>query len=246
MPAWLAFLLLANGAGAPAAVFQQANAEYQRGDFASAERLYKTLLQSGNDDGAVYYNLGNSCFKQKKLGEAIYFWEKARRKLPGDPEIRENLELANLLVVDRIESPPDPLVLRALDRAAHFFTVGQESWIVLLLWTSVNVALGLRFLGRSARLRAAALASSWGSGVLLVVFACSLGWKIHEARSRVEGVVVEPKADIRSGPGRENVTVFTVHEGIVVRVRGEAAGWYQVSLSNGWSGWVEKDVLRVL
>jgi SH3-like domain-containing protein len=57
---------------------------------------------------------------------------------------------------------------------------------------------------------------------------------------------VEAKADIRSGPGRENVTVFTVHEGIFVRVRGEAAGWYQVSLPNGWSGWVEKDVLRVL
>jgi tetratricopeptide (TPR) repeat protein len=246
MPVWLVFLLLADGAAAPAAAFQQANTEYQRGDFVSAERLYKALLQSGSDDAAIYYNLGNACFKQKKMGEAIYFWEKARRKLPGDPEIRENLELANLLVVDRIETPPDPLALRALDRAAHSFTIRQESWIVLLLWTSVNVALGLRFLGRSARLRSTALASSWGAGVLLVLFACSLGWKIHEARSRVEGVVVEAKADIRSGPGRENVTVFTVHEGIFVRVRGEAAGWYQVSLPNGWSGWVEKDVLRVL
>ena len=43
-------------------------------------------------------------FKQKRLGEAIYYWEKARHKLPADQEIQENLELANLLIVDRIES----------------------------------------------------------------------------------------------------------------------------------------------
>src|SRR5438552_6079456 len=117
-------------------MFAEANRLYQNGDFSGAEILYKRLIEAHIDSGVLYYNLGNACFKQKKLGEAIYFWERARRKLPGDPEIRENLELANLLVVDRIESPPDPLALRALDRAAHFFTVGQESWIVLLLWTS--------------------------------------------------------------------------------------------------------------
>ncbi len=43
--------------------------------------------------------LGNACFKQRKLGEAIYYWEKARRQMPADAEVRENLQLANLLIV---------------------------------------------------------------------------------------------------------------------------------------------------
>lgn len=244
---WLAFLLLANGAGPPSALFGQANQEYLRGDFAAAERLYKGVVELGVDDAAVYYNLANACFKQKKLGEAIYFWEKARRKLPTDPEIRDNLELANLLIVDRVETPADPLPIRWLDRAVHLLTIREESAVVLVLWTILNAALGVRFLSRrSQRAATTLLATALSVAVLLALFAGSLGWKIYETRSRVEGVVVEPKVDIRSGPGRENVTVFTVHEGMLIRVRGDAGGWYQVSLPNGWSGWVEKNTVRVL
>src|SRR5437867_9197539 len=77
-----------------AGVFSQANADYQKGDFISAEAHYRRLLDAGVESGSIYYDLGNACFKQKKLGEAIYFWEKARQKLPGDRDVRENLELA--------------------------------------------------------------------------------------------------------------------------------------------------------
>jgi tetratricopeptide (TPR) repeat protein len=243
---WLAFLLLANGAGARSTLFARANQEYLRGDFAAAERAYRDLVGTGADDPAVYYNLANACFKQKKLGEAIYFWEKASRKLPGDAEIRENLELANLLVVDRVETPADPLPIRWLDRAVHVLTVREESAVVLVLWTVLNAALGIRFLSRLPRAATALRATALSAAALLALFAGSLGWKIYETRSRVEGVVVEAKVDIRSGPGRENVTVFTVHEGMLVRVRGNAGEWYQVSLPNGWSGWVEKNTVRVL
>jgi uncharacterized protein YraI len=66
----------------------------------------------------------------------------------------------------------------------------------------------------------------------------SLGWKLYEQRYRIEGVVVEPKVEVRSGPGPENVAVFTIHEGTRLQVRGRNADWLQVSLPNGWSGWV--------
>ena len=59
------------GAASAAAVFAEGNGHYQSGDFAAAERSYRLLLDQGIDSGAVYYNLGNACFKQKKLGEAI-------------------------------------------------------------------------------------------------------------------------------------------------------------------------------
>ena len=104
----------------PDNLFIQGNAEYQKRDFASAERYYRSILDSGVESGAVYYNLGNTCFKQKKLGEAIYYWEKALQKLPGDADVRENLDLVSLLIVDRIETPPDPLPIRLLIRAYYF------------------------------------------------------------------------------------------------------------------------------
>ena len=245
----LSFLV---GAGAALAsesfttFFAEANDTYQQGDFVSAERIYKRLLDAGVDSGALYYNLGNSCFKQKKLGEAIYFWEKARQKLPRDQDVQENLDLANLLVVDRIEMPADPLPVRLLDNGVHLLSIEQECWIMLVLFAGANVLLASHFLARTGRGSFITLAGALSAAFLLLIFGSSIGWKIYERGHLNEGVVVEQKAEIRSGPAAGNITVFTIHEGSKVRIRGELAGWYQVSLPNGWTGWLEKTSLRIL
>jgi tetratricopeptide (TPR) repeat protein len=230
----------------PSERFQEANSLYQNGEFAQAEARYRQLLEEGVEGGSLYFNLANACFKQKRLGEAIYYWEKALRFDPGDREARENLEFANLLVVDRIEVPPDPLPVRILYQAIHWLTLRQESYLLLVLFTLANLFAGICLIGRSRRLRATALYSGLAAALLLVVFGASFAWKIFESVNRRDGIVVEPKVDIRSGPGAQNVTVFTIHEGSKVRVRSEASGWYLVSLANGWTGWVETSSIRVL
>ena len=241
----LAFALSSSGASAPD-VFAAANARYQAGDFAGAEGLYRALVEGGVESGAVYYNLGNACFKQRKLGEAVYFWERARRRLPQDPELRDNLALANLLAVDRIEVPEDPLPVRLVSAAARWLTLEQEGAVALGLWSAATVLRGLRALVPSPRARTALAGSSAAAAALLVLVAASMAWKYYDARHRREGVVVAEKVDIRSGPGPANPVVFTIHEGIVVRVRAEASGWYQVTLPNGWTGWAAKGEVREL
>src|SRR5512139_111325 len=120
-------------------VFDRANASYESGDFTGAEALYRRILDSGVENGVVYYNLGNACFKQKKIGQAIYYWEKARQILPHDADVRANLELAGLFVVDRIEETPASLPSRWLRRTVGFFTMEQEGWFVLGLFLTANV-----------------------------------------------------------------------------------------------------------
>lgn len=228
------------------ALFSQGNAAYQKGDFAAAERPFLEILNQGVESGTLYYNLGNACFKQKRLGEAIYYWEKARQKLPADPEIHENLELANLLVVDRVEVPGDPIPIRWLESLAHRLTIAQDSWMLVVLFMAANGLLTIFLVTKKARVAARALYAAFAAGFLVLVFSSSLLWKIYEKSYRQEGVVIEQKVDVRSGPGTENITVFTVHEGILLRIRGENNGWYQISLPNGWSGWLEKRNVRVL
>lgn len=230
----------------PASLFAEANSRYQEGDFAAAERTYRRLLDSGVQSGSVYFNLGNACFKQERLGEAIYYWEKAAQWMPGDTDVMENLEFARLLLVDRIEIPDDPYPVKLLKQAAHTLTVSQESWILLILFVSANLAFGTYILARTPGLALRSFAASVVLGVVLLLVGSSLAWKVYERNHRREGVVVEQRVDIRSGPSPDYITVVSVHEGIKVRIRGEAEDWYQVILPNGWSGWLPKDALGVL
>ena len=227
-------------------LFAQGNSEYQKGSYASAEKYYTQILNSGVDSGSVYYNLGNACFKQKKLGEAIYYWEKAQQKLPADPDIRENLELANLMIVDRIETRADPLPVRVFSALPGLFTIRQETCVVFVLFVIANLLFSLSLLSKNFRNSFRALIASMVIAFLFVVFGCSLGWKLYERDYRKNAIVIEPKVDVRSGPGPENITVFTVHEGIKVRVHESANGWDQISLPNGWNGWLPQNYLRIL
>jgi len=40
--------------------------------------------------------------------------------------------------------------------------------------------------------------------------------------------------------------VVTVHEGLLLRVQGQTNGWLQVSLPNGWAGWIPSDAVWIL
>jgi tetratricopeptide (TPR) repeat protein len=236
----------AAGDNLPEALFRDGNASYQKGDFAAAERSYRMLAGLGIENAPVLYNLGNACYKQKKLGEAIYYWEKARRVAPGDPEISENLRLGRLLVVDRIEVPESPLPVRILSAAVHLLTASQETAIVLALFIAANLQFSVYLLARNRRAARWALSVSLAVSVLILPVAGSLAWKIYEAGHRVEAVIIEPKADVRSGPATGNITVVTVHEGTLVFVLEESGGWYRISLPNGWTGWLPSVSLRIL
>jgi tetratricopeptide (TPR) repeat protein len=226
--------------------YVQGNSEYQKGNYQSAEQYYRKILSSGVNSGPLYYNLGNACFKQKRLGEAIYYWEKAKQKLPGDREIQENLELANLLIVDRIDIPEDPLPMKIFFAVRNYLTVAQERRLVLMLFIAANALFSVFLLAKNRRHASRALIGCFGIGFLFLIFACSLSWKIYERDYKKEGIVIEQKVDIRSGPGTENIAVFTIHEGIKVRVLGSTDDWYQISLPNGWSGWLQQSYLRIL
>jgi tetratricopeptide (TPR) repeat protein len=236
----------APGQQSPGELFAQGNSEYQTGNYASAEQFYRRVLHSGYDSGSLFYNLGNACFKQKRLGDAIYYWEKARQKLPADREIRENLELANSLIVDRIETSANTLPLRMLSGFPGLLTITQEAWLVAALFIIANLLFSFYQLSKNPRNSYRALLGCLGVGVLFVVFATSLSWKVYDQDFRKKGVVIEQKVDVRSGPGLENISVFTIHEGLKVRVHGSNNGWYQISLPNGWSGWLMQNCVRIL
>jgi len=227
-------------------LYAAGNTRYQAGDFSGAERAYRELLSRGIDGGEVFYNLGNACFKQGRLGEAIYFWEKASRILPGDTDVRENLELGRSLIVDRIDAPEDPLPVRWASAAVAWFRPALGSRLALVSFVIANLLFSLYLLAGRPSVATWALAGCLCAGVLSVAASGSVAWNLYEQQHRQQAIIVAQAAEVRSGPGENYMTVTTVHEGCAVSLRSQAAGWCQVVLPNGWTGWLPSNALLVL
>jgi hypothetical protein len=223
-------------------VFERGNAAYEKGRYEEAAEAYRTVLRYGVRDPRVEYNLGCAAFKIGRIGEAVLHLEKAARLDPGDPDIQANLALARSRTLDRVDAPEVAAPLRWLralqDRIGpdrHALAVTALVWAIagLVAWCSARP-------GGWNAIAGWILVSLTLAAVLL-----SVSWAIsHE---RVEGaplaVVLEPAVEVLAGPGPNNATLFTVHEGLTLEIRAERQDWVQVSLPNGLNGWVPRDAL---
>ena len=99
----LVLLVLPSRAGAeenpgrvinPQALFYQANNLYEEGRYEEAAVAYRQLLEQGYESGNLYFNLGNTYFKMGRTGWAVLYYEKAKRLIPRDADLRANLGYA--------------------------------------------------------------------------------------------------------------------------------------------------------
>lgn len=248
----IALALATSGAGGsdalaqtPEEIFHQANAAYEKGDFDGAAAGYRRVIQYGIVDSRVEYNLGNACFRLGRVGEAVLHYERAARLAPGDSDIAGNLELAQSRCFDRVEAPelagPIRLLRAAQDRLG---TDRQAIAALVLLWCACALVAW-----RAARPGGFTPAAGWIlSAILLMAGAAAASWAATHERllgSRL-AVVLEEAVEVLAGPGQNNATLFTVHEGLTVEIRSERQEWVQVSLPNGLHGWIPRDALGLV
>ena len=70
--------------------------------------------------------------------------------------------------------------------------------------------------------------------------------RIYQAETLREGVVLVDKVDVVSGPAADNSILFSIHEGLKIRIENELEDWLHISLENGWNGWVKKDAVGMI
>src|ERR1017187_8408427 len=99
---WL--LGLSAAIAAPSDDLKAANQLFDTGKFAEAAAVYEKIEPK---TAHVYFNLGNTHFREGKLGLAILDYERAQRLAPRDPDIAANLKFAEQrLGVDDVNAPP--------------------------------------------------------------------------------------------------------------------------------------------
>ncbi|MBN1878118.1 MAG: tetratricopeptide repeat protein [Anaerolineae bacterium] len=222
--------------GAPLA---EGNQFYEAGEYAQAIAAYQSLVESGVEDGTLYYNLGNAYFKNGDLGRAILNYRRAEQLLPRDPDVADNLQLARAQTQDQLDAGGgDGLATFITDALIGWTTVNEAAGIALGLWILLCGVLFTALLwprGRSVlRYIVIACAVVWLLSVL------SVGIRVLEARDTVPAVIVAESAEVRSGPGDDYLNEFTLHAGAEVHVVEQRETWVRIALPGDLQGWVSE------
>lgn len=229
----------------PEEIFNRGNSAYEQGRYEEAAEAYRTLLRYRIRDARLEYNLGNAEFRLGRLGHAILHYERARRLAPEDPDIATNLELARSLTLDRVEEPAQPLFLKWLHRLQDQLGPDRHAWIVLaLLWLIAGLIAWC-----SSRPGGWSALYGWLLAALLAgTLFCGLSWTMTHQRvqGKRQAIVLEQAAEILTGPGENNATLATVHEGLLLEVLAERQEWMQVSLPNGYNGWIARTAVGLV
>lgn len=243
--AWSAstLLILAGSAfaAAPEETFDRASQAYAQSNWDQAAEGFQELLRYGFRDARLEYNLAGAEYKRGRLGQAVLHYERARRLDPADADTIANLALVRSKLRDVL--PPDPSdsgIVGATRRIQDRWGVTSQAVVALIaVWAAAFLVVA-----GASRPGGFTPARSWLlAGAVAVAVVAGASWRSTDQRlyGGSRAVVLVPSVEVLAGPGLENTALFTLHEGTTVVVRTEQAGWLQIALPTGLSGWVARD-----
>lgn len=220
------------------------NNYYMQHHYDKAAGYYKRVIDMGLESAGLYYNLGNACYKQKKMAEAILYYEKALLLQPGDDDIRQNLALANSQIVDKIDAIPVFFLKKWLNGFRDIMTPDQWAVTGLVFFVFSLAGFLMYMVGRNMTLQRGGFAI--GVALLLISLlsvAMTIG-RMQDIRKHNHAIIMDMSVSAHSSPDNQSTSVFVLHEGTKVMVVDSVQRWKEIRIANGNQGWVPATVLR--
>ena len=227
-------------------LFEQGNELYKKGQYEKAAKAYEEILQMGYASADLYYNLGNAYYKLGEYPKAILNYERALRLRPRDEDIQFNLKMARLTVVDKIPELPELFYVRYFRSFRDLFSVRTLTVLVLAVYFLLAGVIILWILGRKPPLRRLAKTLFAVLLVVCLAFSFTLVSKIRYLNRNVEAIVMAPEVQVLSAPGEGGTEIFTIHQGLKVRIIEQSGPWFEIRLADGKTGWLKKSVLETI
>lgn len=214
-----------------------ADSLYEEQNYIEAQRAYTSLIEKGEDDATVYYNLGNANYRLKKYADAVLCYERALKRAPALKAAKVNLAITQTKIADKFSQPEEMFFvsgLREIIRSSSPAAWG--AWSVVALVFSL-IGCGLFFLcdGRGWRLGGIiAAVVSLTVCILLNLFAAYHSHLVGQKKA----VVFQPTY-LYSSPSRNSEQLRPLHEGTTLLIEDLGKGqWLYVSLPDETEGWI--------
>ena len=225
-------------------LFELANQKYADGSFEEAISSYEEILATGHSSAALYYNLGNAYYKTNQVTRAILNYERALLLSPGDEDIKYNLDIANQLVADKINSLPEFFLTKWFKQIRT--GMSADSWALTSIASFAITALFalLFFFLRNRAVRKLSLAATV---LFLIISGTTLvfGSLQHKQFSeRNTAIIFSPSVTAKSSPDQGGTDLFVLHEGVKVWITDQLNDWVEIQLADGNKAWIREDDLE--
>lgn len=223
-----------------------ANNAYNNGLYDSALTTYNRIIDNNIESGELYYNMGNAYFKTDDIASSILYYEKAKKLLPNDENIKYNLSIVNSMIVDKIDKVPELFY----ERWWNFFynMLNTDSWAIfsLISFSLFVITIGLFILSRKRSSRK--LSFFIGMFFLFTTTTSTIlaYQKYYLSIDHNEGIVFTSSITIKSSPTQNAVDLFVIHEGTKVKIVDRIDNWVEIKIKNGSIGWLpEKSIKEI-
>jgi tetratricopeptide (TPR) repeat protein len=214
---------------------------YTNGEYQKAADYYQQVLNSGQEAGEVYYNLGNCYFKLNKIGNAILNYEKAKVFLPEDQDIENNLKMANQQIEDKIDVLPKLFLIQWKESFVTIFSESTWSVFCIISFVIALFFFAIFFLSSKAVLKR----TGFVGGVTLILISFTIYVIAQQSYQSIttsaNGVILSPSITVFSSPSEKGTKLFLLHEGTKMELLQTEDEWTEIRLTNGNVGWIKNN-----
>ena len=226
-------------------IFIEANNHFINQKYDKAIEKYEKIINSGNENSIIFYNLGNAYFRNNYLGHSIWAYKKSLRSNPRNEDANYNLLIAQSRIKGQIKMPK---VLFFLDLYRQFkggFTISE-----LLLFTSylffifsfLILILKLKIIKNSYFY----LFNKILLSIIIIINLIGIDIYLHLKNDK-KGVVISKNLDAYSGPEYgQNLIIFRLNEGMIFEINKIKDNWIEIIIADGQRGWVPINSVRII
>lgn len=240
------FISVLNAENSAEVIFRQANDAYMQKDYVKALDLYEQIAHDNFKSVDLYYNLGNAYYRQNNLAKALLWYERALRLDPSNGDVKANIAFVNAQTVDQMEVLPELFFKRWSVAFCNMFSLNTWAVISIILCFLFFAALAYFMVSNNMSVRLKMLFLDICFFICLIVsISCALVQKKH-LNFHDEAIITALSVTVKSTPDESGTDLFTVHEGMKVKIIDSVGDWMEVTFPNGNKAWILKRQAEVI
>lgn len=228
----------------PEDLIARASIAYDQGSFQQSISDYETLLSVYGSSSDLYYNLANAYFKDKNYAKAILNYERCLLYDPSNGDAKANLELAKLNCVDKIETIQPVIFKTWSDSISNLMSCNTWTNLSIIFFLVFAICTFAYFFMKKVTIRKIGFYSAIVSIILCFICNIYANQQQNKINNRDYAIVINPSVTVKSSPADSGTQLFTVHEGLKVKVRSTLSDWSEVELSDGNVGWLPTSTIE--